>query len=46
MKIRWIRGICTAVIIAAVTAGISYQILNADKKSEKLNAVLVMAYMD
>lgn len=44
MKIKWVRGICTALIIAAVTAGISYQVLNADK-NEKLNAVLVMAYV-
>ncbi len=43
MNLKWIRGACIAAIIATITAGISYQVLNADKNSERSNAVLVMA---
>ncbi len=46
MKIKLARAICIALAVISVTAGISYQVLDANKKSEKLNAVFVMAYID
>lgn len=43
MAVKWARGICLATIIAAVTAGISHEIIVSDEHSDKLNAVLVTA---
>ncbi len=46
MKIKLVRAICVSLAVISVTAGISYQVMNSNKKSEKLNAVFVMAYED
>lgn len=46
MKIKLARAICVALAVISVTAGISYQVLNTNKKTEKLNAVFVIAHTD
>ncbi|MBQ4516553.1 MAG: hypothetical protein II978_07160 [Clostridia bacterium] len=46
MRIKLARAICIALAIVSVAAGISYQVLSANKKSEKLNAVFVISHID
>ena len=43
MLLKKIRIICFIAIIAAVTAGISYDVILSGKPTNKTNAILVMA---
>lgn len=43
MLLKWTRIFCCAAIIAAIAAGISYEIIISGKTANKTNAVLVMA---
>ena len=43
---KWVRRICLAAIAAAITAGISHQIIVSDEHPSQSNAVLVMAQQE
>lgn len=46
MMKKWVRRICLAAIAAAITAGISHQIIVSDEHPSQSNAVLVMAQQE
>ncbi len=46
MSIKRVRGCALFLIIAALSVGVTFNIMTADKKTERLDAVMVMLAID